>query len=128
MKKVLSVGQCVPDHSTLCNYFENSFDCQVIKIDSTDEALKELRKNSYDLVLVNRKLDIDYTDGTILISEMQKENELRQIPVMLISNYEEYQREAIELGAVRGFGKLEYGKDSAYEKVAKFLPPKKIHV
>lgn len=128
MKKVLSVGQCGPDHSALKYYFENNFDCQLTRIDSTEEALVELEKSSYDLVLVNRKLDIDYSDGTILIIEMQKKTNLRQIPVMLISNYEEYQKEAIQLGAVPGIGKLEYGKESAFEKISRYLPPQKIKI
>ena len=128
MKKVLSVGQCNPDHSSLRNYFESNFDCEIIRIDSTAEALAELEKNSYDLVLVNRKLDIDYTDGTILVEEMQKNSKMKQIPIMLISNYPEYQKEAILLGAVSGIGKLEYGKETAFQKVAKYLPPKTIKV
>ncbi len=124
MKKVLSVGQCNPDHFALQNYFESNFDCKLTRIDSTEEALSELQKNSYDLVLVNRKLDIDYTDGTILVEKMQKDSTLRQTPIMLISNYSEYQKEAIVLGAVPGIGKLEYGKESAFQKVSKYLPPK----
>lgn len=126
MKKVLSVGQCNPDHNSIKNYFESNFDCQITRIDSTEEALTELSKNSYDLVLVNRKLDIDYTDGTVLVEAMQKDSSLRQIPIMLISNYPEYQKEAVVLGAVPGIGKLEYGKESAFEKVSRYLPPKLI--
>lgn len=126
MKKVLSVGQCNPDHNAIKNYFESNFDCQIIRIDSTEEALLELRKKAYDLVLVNRKLDIDYTDGTILVQAMQNDDELRKTPIMLISNYPEFQKEAIALGAIPGIGKLEYGKDSAFEKVSKYLPPKLI--
>ena len=65
-----------------------------------------LQNQSVDFVLVNRKLDVDHTDGTILIEKMQKDSKLRQIPIMLISNYQESQEEAVGLGAVRGFGKL----------------------
>ena len=128
MKKVLSVGQCNPDHNSIKNYFETNFDCKITRIDSTEDALSELRKNSYDLVLVNRKLDIDYTDGTVLVVEMQKDSSMKQIPIMLISNYPEYQKEAIVLGAVPGIGKLEYGTDFAFQKVSKYLPPKTIKV
>jgi two-component system, response regulator, stage 0 sporulation protein F len=128
VKKVLSVGQCNPDHNTLRNYLETFFDCEIVRIDSTSEALVELEKKSYDLVLVNRKLDVDYSDGTILIAEMQRNSIMKLTPIMLISNYPEFQKEAILLGAVPGIGKLEYGKESAFQKVAKYLPPKTIKI
>ena len=121
MKKVLSVGQCNPDHSSIKTFLTRNFDCEIIRIDSTEEALNELGKNSYDLVLVNRKLDIDYTDGTILITKMKSIDNFKSIPVMLISNYPEFQEEAVALGAIYGFGKAELGKEIAIERVAKVI-------
>jgi two-component SAPR family response regulator len=122
MKKILSVGQCNPDHSSLKTFLTRNFTCEVVRIDSTEEALNELAKNKYDLVLVNRKLDIDYTDGTILIIKMKTIDSFKDIPIMLISNYEEYQIEAVKLGAEYGFGKAELGKEIAIERVTKILP------
>jgi hypothetical protein len=66
--------------------------------------------------LVNRKLDIDYTDGTILIDKMKGSQSLKSIPVMLVSNYPEYQEEAVSKGAILGIGKLEYSKPESIEK------------
>jgi len=124
MKKVLSVGQCPPDHAALKYFMESFFDSQVTRIDSTEEALLELEKNTYALVLVNRKLDIDYTDGTILIEKMQEKEMLKKTPVMLISNFPEYQDQAVALGAVKGFGKNEIGTKTALERVSAYIPLK----
>lgn len=121
MKKVLSVGQCNPDHSSIKTFLTRNFDCEITRIDSTEEALNELSKNSYDLVLVNRKLDIDYTDGTILIQKLKSTESLKSISIMLISNYPEFQEEAVRLGAVYGFGKAELGKEIAIKRVETIL-------
>lgn len=110
MKKVLSVGQCNPDHNSLFQFLTMNFKCSVVRIDSTEEAMSRLEKESFDLVMVNRKLDIDYTDGTILIEKMKKSPKFNRIPVMLVSNYPEYQDEAVKLGAIYGIGKMEYSK------------------
>ncbi len=123
MKKVMSVGQCNPDHSALSQFLTRNFQCEVVRIDSTEEAIGELEKGHYDLVLVNRKLDIDYTDGTILIEQMKANKNFQSIPVMLISNYPEYQDEAVKLGAIRGIGKLEYSEPSSIQRFASVLEP-----
>lgn len=121
MKTIMSVGQCNPDHSSLASFLTKNFLCQVIRIDSTEEAIAALKKQSVDLVLVNRKLDIDYTDGTILIDKMKEDENLRKIPVMLISNYPEAQDEAVSKGAVRGFGKLEYHSGEVLQRIGDIL-------
>lgn len=72
MKTIMSVGQCNPDHNALSNFMTRNLECNIIRIDSTEEAIEALRKQSVDLVLVNRKLDVDYTDSTILIERMKR--------------------------------------------------------
>ena len=117
----MSVGQCNPDHYALSGFLTRNFKCSVVRIDSTEEAIEKLDKESFDLVLVNRKLDIDYTDGTILIEKMKAHPTYKNIPIMLVSNYPEYQEEAMKLGAVRGIGKLEYGNSESLEKFKNIL-------
>ena len=121
MKKVMSVGQCPPDHAAIKYFIEDNFDAKIIKIDSTEEALEELTKQKIDLVLVNRKLDIDYTDGSILIQKMNQAGLLADTPIMLISNFPEYQQEAITLGAKMGFGKNDLGSSQTRDYLAGFL-------
>lgn len=116
MKKVMSVGQCNPDHFALSNFLKSNFQCEVLRIDSTEEALARMNKEKFDLVLVNRKLDVDYTDGTILIERMKSSVDTKGIPVMLVSNYPEYQEEAVSMGAIYGIGKMEYSNPSILER------------
>ena len=121
MKTIMSVGQCGPDHRSIERFLTETFHCTVIPSESTDQALSELRKQRVDLVLVNRKLDSDYSDGTILIAKLKSEQALKDIPVMLISNYPEHQEAAVKLGATKGFGKLALGLEETRERVARAL-------
>jgi len=72
-------------------------------------------------VLVNRKLDCDYSDGVDVIRQIKADPELAEIPVMLITNYAEHQEAAVAIGALRGFGKLEYGKPETLERLQPIL-------
>ncbi len=87
----------------------------------TDEAIVRLKSEKFDLVLVNRKLDSDYTDGTDLIVRMKEDPALRSVPVMLISNYADAQKQAVELGAEYGFGKLELSARGTQERILRAL-------
>src|SRR5688572_21763004 len=108
MKRVLDVGNCAPDFSAIKRYLTSRFDCEVLQAEKTDDALAALRKQRVDLVTVNRKLDCDYSDGIEVIRQIKADPEFKDIPVMLITNYPEHQEAAIAMGAVQGFGKLEY--------------------
>lgn len=87
----------------------------------TDEAVQRLKREPFDLVVVNRKLDSDYSDGTELVVRMKGDPALRHIPVMLISNYAEAQAEAVRLGAEPGFGKLELSLRATQERILRAL-------
>ncbi len=103
-KRVLDVGQCNPDHMALRGLIE-SFGAEMDRVALPSQAMELLEKDSYDLVLVNRKIDQDYSDGTELIKMMKSNEKTRSIPVMLISNLSDAQKEAVSLGAEKGFGK-----------------------
>ncbi|MCB1169138.1 MAG: response regulator [Leptospiraceae bacterium] len=103
-KKVLDVGQCNPDHMAIRSLME-SFGAEVHRVALPSQAMELLEKESFDLVLVNRKIDQDYTDGAELIKMMKARDATRSIPVMLVSNLPEAQKEAVALGAEKGFGK-----------------------
>jgi CheY-like chemotaxis protein len=120
-KRVLDVGNCVPDFSAIKRYLTSNFDCEVLQADKADDALEALRKQRVDLVTVNRKLDCDYSDGIEVIRQIKTDPELKDVPVMLITNYAEHQDAATALGAVRGFGKLEYGKPETLERLQTIL-------
>jgi CheY-like chemotaxis protein len=120
-KRVLDVGQCGPDHSTIRSYLTRNFDCDVVQVDNAAGALAELQAGHFDLVLVNRKLDIDYSDGIEVIRQLKADPKAAAVPVMLVTNYPEHQDAAIAAGAIRGFGKLEFGKPETRDQLAGVL-------
>jgi CheY-like chemotaxis protein len=115
-KRVLDVGNCGPDHAAIKRLM-GRFDAEVTQADGAADALAALRTGGIDLVLVNRKLDMDYSDGIEVIRQIKADPELVATPVMLITNYPEHQDAAERLGALRGFGKLEYDKPETHERI-----------
>ena len=113
-KKVLDVGQCPPDHQAIRHLLE-SLGASVDQVALPRDAVDRLRRESFDLVLVNRKIDQDYTDGAELIT-MLKDAEI-DVPVMLVSNFPEAQQQAVTMGALPGFGKSELGRASTRDRI-----------
>ena len=120
-KRVLNVGQCSYDHGNISNALQSNFGVEVVGAETTDEALILLRREAFDLVLVNRIFDLDGTEGIKLIRTLRSEPELQPTPVMLVSNFPEAQAEAVGLGAAPGFGKASVGKPEMLERVEPFL-------
>jgi CheY-like chemotaxis protein len=120
-KRVLDIGNCVPDFSAITRYLTKNFDCEVLQADAADDALQILREQPVDLITVNRKLDCDYSDGIEVVRQIKADPKLKDIPVMLITNYAEHQEEAMAIGAIRGFGKLEYGKPETLQRLQPIL-------
>ncbi len=117
MKRILDVGNCVPDHAAITQFFTKHIECVVERAHHVDDAMEKLKAQPFHLVVVNRKLDVDYSDGIEVIRKIKSTTETAEVPVMLITNYEEHQDAAIEAGAVRGFGKLEYDHPETLERV-----------
>jgi len=121
MKRVLDVGQCGPDHATIRRYLTNHFDVDIVQTHGLSDTLAELRAGHFDLVLVNRKLDADYSDGIEILREIKSAADVAHVPVMLITNYSDHQDAAVAAGAHRGFGKLEFDDPATKEKLAAVL-------
>jgi CheY-like chemotaxis protein len=102
--RVLDVGNCDPDHANIRQLLERCY-AVVDRVMFVEDALRRLRESGYDLVLVNRLIFADGSDGLPLVERMQADESLRRIPVMMISNYPEAQDRAVAAGAARGFGK-----------------------
>lgn len=120
-KRVLDVGNCGPDHTAIRRLIEGHFDATVTQAHAADDTLALLRAETFHLVLVNRKLDIDYSDGLPIIQQIKSDPELRHVPVMLISNYAEHQQLAAQAGAEPGFGKLALGNSATVERLRPYL-------
>jgi two-component system chemotaxis response regulator CheY len=120
-KRVLSIGQCGADHGAIARALRQYFGAEVVLADDADEALTLLRTESFDLALVNRRLDSDGASGLEIIRQLKADENLRRVPVMLVSNYDDAQAEAVEAGAERGFGKAALGQPAMLGRVRPFL-------
>ena len=120
-KRVLDVGNCPPDHAAIRHLIESRFDAVVLQAHHAADTLATLQSQSIDLVLVNRKLDQDYSDGVAIIRQIKATAEWTEVPVMLISNYPEHQQIAIEAGGELGFGKLALNEPETLERLRPFL-------
>lgn len=121
MKKVLLSGNCNVDHPRIQKMLQDHFSVEVDRAMSNDEAVDMLANTQYDLVMVNREGAFDFKKGLDIVDYMQKDEKLRLTPVMLITNYSDHMDEAIEHGAVKGFGKKQIGADVVISNLAKYL-------
>lgn len=119
-KQVLSVGQCAADYASISTVLR-SLGAEVDSSGTIQDALEVLSKRSYDLVLVNRILDATDDEGIELIKRMQDSPYLREVPVMVVSNFESAQNEAVSVGAVKGFGKAALDEPQTSALLSEYL-------
>lgn len=105
-KIVVDCGNCGPDYNSIRKLIQSHFSAAVLQTDGLEDTVELLQQRPVDLVLVNRKLDRDYSDGIDVVRALKADQRFAHVPVMLVTNYDEHQQEAISVGAVRGFGKL----------------------
>lgn len=116
-KTVLSIGQCRPDNAAITHFLTSNFDVDVLSTDLADDSVTALQEHSVDLILINRKLDADYSDGMEIMKLIKSNPETEPIPVMLVSNFPESQEQAVQAGAIYGFGKAELSSPETVERV-----------
>lgn len=125
MKKyVLDVGNCGPDHISIKNMLLRTYDVEVLRAHELSDTLTIMAGHEIALVLINRKLDIDYSDGMEILKHLKADSHHKSVPVMLVTNHAEYQAAAIAEGAEAGFGKLELNASTTFERLDKFLDRK----
>lgn len=120
-RTVLDVGNCAPDHAAIRRMLTKNFDVEVLQTDGSSDTLETLRSRAVDLVLINRKLDMDYSDGVEILKTIKADPALAVLPVMIVTNYEEHQEAAMAIGAVRGFGKLSLNASDTLERLRTLL-------
>ena len=121
MNHILVVGQCDADQSRIEQVIGGHYEVKVLRSDSHDDALIQIQNSSFDLVLINRILDKTQTEGLELIRELKSNDATAEVPVMLISNYDTAQSDAISAGAVPGFGKATLTQDSTFKILDQYL-------
>jgi len=119
--RVLDVGNCDVDHDAIRAMLEKSFAAEVTQAHGPDDALALLRNRPFDLVLVNRKLDQDYSDGLAIIEQVKADAQLAKTPCMLVTNYPDQQQLAVAAGAEYGFGKKSLYAAETQKRLARFL-------
>ncbi|MCY2935422.1 MAG: hypothetical protein NT172_14795 [Planctomycetota bacterium] len=124
-RTIVSVGQCGFDNSRI-RALIRTIDASV-KIRETDsvaetlELLAELGDQTA-LVLVNRVFDADGGSGQAFIRTLKSaDSGLSLVPVMLVSNYEKSQAEAIADGALPGFGKSQIHTEQTRQQIEMIL-------
>lgn len=120
-KRILSVGQCFADHSALARTLKQHFAAEVVPADGAAEALGLLEQQVFDLVLVNRVFDADGDSGLAFIRQLTQRQPQVTVPVMLVSNYEDAQHEAVAAGARPGFGKAALGQPQTLARLKEVL-------
>jgi len=123
-KTVLEIGNCNPDHSALSRMLVTNFGVRVLRAHELKDSLELLQKEPVDLILINRKLDIDYSDGLEILQHFKQDDQLKGIPAMIITNYPEHQEAAVAAGAEYGFGKLQFADVATQDRLSRFLDKK----
>jgi two-component system, chemotaxis family, chemotaxis protein CheY len=120
-KRIVLVGHCGPDSSYLRMTVSKAIKNASILMADDDADLNRLITEGVDLLLLNRVLDYGFSVdlGTDLIKRLRQEHP--HLKVMLITNYPEVQAEAVQLGALPGFGKREMGNPRVGELLRKAL-------
>lgn len=121
MKKVLDVGQCNADHSSISNLLSRHFEVELHRAHSHDDVVSLVADHSFDLIFINRLLDADGSPGMKVLQALKSDESVSSTPVMVISNYYDAQKAAIEAGAVQGFGKSKLNAPETIELLNPFL-------
>lgn len=118
-KRILSVGNCAYDFGNLSSVLQQQFTVELQNVDTAQEADEALKANSFDLIIVNRLFDVNQDSGIAFIRK-HKASQLAT-PMLLLSNFPEYQDEAQAAGAVKGFGKNQLMQATSMELLKGYL-------
>ena len=117
---ILLVGHCGVDGPRLQRDISQGVaGSEVVRVNSWDELDKRLEVGRADLLLVNREPVGFEEEGMAIVREVLAEHP--EARVMLVSDLEEAQAEAVEAGAMRGFGKRLMGTSALVEEVERGL-------
>jgi len=118
-RSIALVGHCGVDGPRLQRELSAALkDVDVVRINSTED-LERCCEDEADLLLINREPVGFEESGLDLVREVcEKHPDLK---VMLVSDYEQAQKEAVSAGALPGFGKQLLGTSKLAEAVERAL-------
>ena len=83
MQTVLDIGNCNADHMFLESMLSSNFGAILIRAHRLEDAQKLLGENQVDLILINRLLDVDGSEGIEVLQALKADPQTQAIPVML---------------------------------------------
>ncbi len=114
-KRILLVGHCGVDGPRLKDELSRALPGTEVERINSDADLRRAVGEGEALLLVNREPVGFNSEGLDIIREVKSNNP--DCKVMLVSDYEEAQREAEGAGALKGFGKSEMGSPKLAQHV-----------
>lgn len=118
-KKILLVGHCGVDGPRLKDELSRALPGTPVERINSDADLERAVGEGEALFLVNREPVGFEGEGLDIIRKVKSNNP--GCKVMLVSDYEDAQREAQGAGAMKGFGKSEMGSQRLAEHVKQAL-------
>lgn len=113
--KILDVGQCGVDGPRMMDLFKAKLGAQVENAGDAREASRKIQQGAYDIVLINREFAADGGSGIELIRSLRETGV--DVPLMLVSDHDDAQEEAVAAGAARGFGKSALSEPATLELI-----------
>ena len=126
MQKLLIVGQCDFDFQRISFVLSKIYNIEIHRADLFDDAIQSALDQPYDLILINRLMDLDRSEGMAILHELKSNPQTESTPTMIISDYQEAQDAAVAAGANPGFGKATLDTPKTYELLSNFLTPQNI--
>lgn len=120
MKNVLIVGHCDLDNPQITSLIEENFSANVTRVKLLKKTREFLEKQDYDLVIINRIGAFDQESGLELIKEI-KQSGYKELPLIMVTNFQDQMDEAVKLGAVPGYGKAKLHEKETLELLGKYL-------
>jgi DNA-binding NarL/FixJ family response regulator len=118
-KRILLVGHCGVDGPRLKDELSSGLSSVVVDRINSDADLRQACEEGAELLLVNREPVGFDEEGLALIKQVK--TDYPDCKVMLVSDYEDAQQQAVKAGAVKGFGKSEMGSPQLIQHVKQAL-------
>ena len=113
-KSVIIAGNCGPDLNALERLVRGLGISKIVVADSIKEVHKIVKRQVVSLLLINRIFDVTGESGLNLIAGLPDDIRGR---CMLISNFTDAQKSAIDFGALHGFGKNKLERQETRELI-----------